>query len=291
MAQSSPTKKDRKHRGELVANTKKQEGNKPKQSRGGRGKFDEIMNKPCQNHGFLVNHLARDCQTYRREVTQQASKDKSKGGNLNKGKDRTDDDDQDGYPNVQGIMIIFRSPQGFKDCRREKVICHLIFTAAPTVPVYLKWLERPITFNRDDHPDHVVEAGRFLLVVSAIIEGMKMTKVLMDGGSSINILYNDAFQKPSVGAGKLCPSHSLFQGIVPGRRVTPHGTITLSIMFGDQVHYRKETLSVEVIDFNGPYYAILGMPCYAKFMVIPSYAYLKLKMPGPRGVITITGNF
>ena len=65
VAQSSPTKKDRKHRGELVANTKKQEGNKPKQSRGGHGKFDEIMNKPCQNHGFLVNHLARDCQTYR----------------------------------------------------------------------------------------------------------------------------------------------------------------------------------------------------------------------------------
>ena len=61
--------------------------------------------------------------------------------------------------------------------------------------------------------------------------------------------------------------------------------------FGDLVHYRKETLSFEVIDFEGPYHAILGRPCYAKFMAIPSYAYLKLKMPGPRGVITIAGSF
>lgn len=44
------------------------------------------MKKPCQNHGFLVNHLAKDCQTYKREAIYQASKDKSKGGHPNKGK-------------------------------------------------------------------------------------------------------------------------------------------------------------------------------------------------------------
>jgi hypothetical protein len=32
---------------------------------------------------------------------------------------------------------------------------------------------------------------------------------------------------------------------------------------------------------------VLGRPCYAKFMAIPNYTYLKLKMPGPKGVITI----
>jgi hypothetical protein len=50
-------KKEYKRRGKLVANTEKQEGNKPKQSHGGCGKFDEIMNKMCENHGFSVNHL------------------------------------------------------------------------------------------------------------------------------------------------------------------------------------------------------------------------------------------
>jgi hypothetical protein len=62
-------------------------------------------------------------------------------------------------------------------------------------------------------------------------------------------------------------------------------------MFGDQVHYHKETLSFKVIDLKGPYHAILGRPCYDKFMSIPSYVYLKLKMLGPCGVITVTGSF
>jgi len=71
----------------------------------------------------------------------------------------------------------------------------------------------------------------------------------------------------------------------------PLGTIILSIMFGDLVHYRKDSLSFEVVDFDGPYHAILGRPCCAKFMAIPSYAYLKLKMLGPCGVITVVASF
>jgi hypothetical protein len=70
-------------------------------------------------------------------------------------------------------------------------------------------------------------------VVSAVIEGVKMTKVLMDGGSGINILYKDAFENMNIEAYKLCPSHSPFHRIVLGHQVTPLGTITLSVMFGD----------------------------------------------------------
>ena len=47
----------------------------------------------------------------------------------------------------------------------------------------------------------------------------------------------------------------------------------------------KEVLIFEVVDFLGSYHAILGWPCYTKFMAIPNYTYLKLKMPGPNGVI------
>ena len=32
-------------------------------------------------------------------------------------------------------------------------------------------------------------------------------------------------------------------------------------------------------------------PCYAKFMAIPNYTYLKMKMPGPKGVITVSPTF
>jgi hypothetical protein len=39
--------------------------------------------------------------------------------------------------------------------------------------------------------------------------------------------------------------------------------------------------------FRGAYHAILGHPCYAKFKAVPNYTYLKMKMPGPMGVITV----
>jgi hypothetical protein len=49
-------------------------------------------------------------------------------------------------------------------------------------------------------------------------------------------------------------------------------------------------LTFEIADFPGAYHAILGQPCYAKFMAVSNYTYLKLKMLGPRGVITIGGD-
>ena len=61
-------------------------------------------------------------------------------------------------------------------------------------------------------------------------------------------------------------------------------------MFGNRANFRSEVLTFEV-DFLGSYHAILGWPCYAKFMAIPNYTYLKLKMPGPNGVITVSSAF
>ena len=46
-----------------------------------------------------------------------------------------------------------------------------------------------------------------------------------------------------------------------------------------------------MVDFPGSYHTILGRPCYAKFMAIPKYTYLKLKMPGPNDVITVSSAF
>jgi hypothetical protein len=42
-----------------------------------------------------------------------------------------------------------------------------------------------------------------------------------------------------------------------------------------------------VVGFSGTYHAILGWPAYAKFMVVTSYTYLKMKISGPNGIITI----
>jgi hypothetical protein len=61
-------------------------------------------------------------------------------------------------------------------------------------------------------------------------------------------------------------------------------------MFKGRANFCMEMLSFEIDDFPGAYHTILGQPCYTKFMVVSNYAYIKLKMPGCHGVITIGGD-
>ena len=81
-----------------------------------------------------------------------------------------------------------------------------------------------------------------------------------------------------------------FHGVIPGNKAESLGQIALDVVFGDSKNDRKEKLTFEVVDFQSAYHAILGRPAYARFMARPCYVYLKLKMPGPKGVITVTGN-
>jgi hypothetical protein len=63
----------------------------------------------------------------------------------------------------------------------------------------------------------------------------------------------------------------------------------LEVLFGEEDNHRREPIWFEVVDLNIPYHALLGRPALAKFMAVPHYAYLKMKLPGPRGLITVTG--
>jgi hypothetical protein len=78
---------------------------------------------------------------------------------------------------------------------------------------------------------------------------------------------------------------------MPGKQAKPLGQVDLPTTFGDKSNFRTENLTFEVVDFHGTYHAILGCLCYAKFMVVPNYTYLKLKMSGLHGVRTISTSF
>jgi hypothetical protein len=109
----------------------------------------------------------------------------------------------------------------------------------------------------------------------------------MDGGSSLNILYAHTLRLLGIGLEQLRPNMTLFHGVAPGKRVQPLGQIYLPVWFGTPDNYRKEMLTFEVVGFRSAYHAILGRPCYTKFMAVPNYTYLKMKMPRPNGVITV----
>ncbi|XP_039841610.1 uncharacterized protein LOC120701868 [Panicum virgatum] len=89
---------------------------------------------------------------------------------------------------------------------------------------------------------------------------------------------------------KLKPSKAPFYGIVLGNASFPVGTVVLPVTFGTPDNYRTELIKFEVADFESSYHAILGRPALAKFMAIPHYVYLLLKMPGKTGVLTFRGD-
>ena len=173
---------------------------------------------------------------------------------------------------------------------RLKVINREVNMVAPATPSYLKWSQTAITFDQSDHPARIATPGRQALVVDPVVEGTRLTKVLMDGGSGLNILYAETLKGMGILMSRLSESNMSFHGVIPGKKAESLGQIALDVVFGDSKNYRKEKLTFEVVDFQSAYHAVLGRPAYARFMARPCYVYLKLKIPGPRGVITITGN-
>jgi hypothetical protein len=81
-----------------------------------------------------------------------------------------------------------------------------------------------------------------------------------------------------------------FQSLSAQGRTTALGTVVLPVTFGMRENYRTEFIKFEVANFESSYHVILGRPALAKFMVVPHYVYLLLKMPGQYGVLTLQGD-
>jgi hypothetical protein len=64
----------------------------------------------------------------------------------------------------------------------------------------------------------------------------------------------------------------------------------LLIQFGTPNHFRISYVNFIIVNFEGTYHAILGKLALAKFMAVPHYVYLLLKMPTEKGMLTLRGN-
>jgi hypothetical protein len=109
----------------------------------------------------------------------------------------------------------------------------------------------------------------------------------MDKGKTLNILYSATLDAMGLDRECLRPTGRPFHGVVPGRQAIPLGHIDLLFTFGVSANFRTKTPTFEEVRFKGTYHDILERPCYAKFMAIPNYTYLKLKMSGPTDTITV----
>jgi hypothetical protein len=129
------------------------------------------------------------------------------------------------------------------------------------------------------------------MVLKAQIGGYDIGRVFMDARSGINLIYARTLKAMCISLSSLKPTDCSFHGIVPGAANYPLGRIELDVYFGSSTNYHREKLEFEVMDWPSQYHVILGQPAYAKFMAVPHYAYLMLKILGPKGTIAVQGSF
>jgi hypothetical protein len=168
---------------------------------------------------------------------------------------------------------------------------NLAISSPSATTEYLRWSDQPVRFSRADHPKKVPRPGHAPMVLRAQIGGYDIGRVFMDAGSGINLIYARTLKAMSISLENLKTTDCSFHSIVPGSANHPLGKIEVDVCFGDSGNYRREKLEFKVMDWPLQYHAILGRPAFAKFMVVPDYAYLTLKIPRPKGTITVQGSF
>src|SRR3954470_22853559 len=97
----------------------------------------------------------------------------------------------------------------------------------PAIPKYMHWSEQEITWSIKDHPKIMPTPGGYALVLNPTFMGpdinVKFSKVLIDDGSSINIIYKDTMLKLGITMNMLEPSKTTFHGIVRDSHVSQLG--------------------------------------------------------------------
>ena len=125
-------------------------------------------------------------------------------------------------------------------------------------PKYNLWSSDPITFDRKDRLANIRQGSSAALVLDPIIDGFHLTRVLMDGGSSLNLLYQDTTRKMGIDPSKIKPTKTTFTCVIPGLEAHCTCSVTLEVVFGPPYNYRNEELVFDIIPFRSSYHALLG---------------------------------
>ena len=101
------------------------------------------------------------------------------------------------------------------------------------------WSDTAITFNASDEPKFRKARAPATLVLSPIVYSFRLTKVLMDGGSRLNLIYEETLRKMEIDKSRIEQS-TTFRGIIPSREARCAGKITVDVVFGTPENYRSK---------------------------------------------------
>jgi hypothetical protein len=212
-------------------------------------------------------------------------------------KEPEDDDQGDQVHNAKfqdaskTVNVIFGGDGDFGSGREQKLLLREIMSLEPAAPRPLCWSEVPISFSHDDQWTSFSKPGKFPLVLDPVVAEVRLTKVLIDSGSGLNLIFTSTLRKMGLDfKDMLVPSKSPFYDIVPGNAAHPLGMVVLPVTFSTRENFRTEFIKFEVANFESSYHAILGRPALTKFIAVLHYVYLLLKMPGQSGVLNLQGD-
>src|ERR1043165_5292388 len=164
---------------------------------------------------------------------------------------RSTPEEEEKYPEAHGRIYMIE--EGRPSNRQQKQVTRQVFLALsshPAIPEYLRGSETDITFSREDHPPAIPRLGHAALVLEGRIGNYDMSRVFMDGGSGINIIFTKTLEEMLMQNSAIKTSGTTFHGIVLGNAVYPLGKTNLKVVFGNASNFRKETLDFEVVDWK-----------------------------------------
>ncbi|GJY52581.1 reverse transcriptase domain-containing protein [Tanacetum coccineum] len=125
------------------------------------------------------------------------------------------------------------------------------------------------------------------LVIEAEIRGHAVHRMYVDGGSSMEILYEHCFNRlrPEIKS-QMVPATTSLTGF-SGETIWPLGQLRLLVTIGDAEHFTKAWMNFMIVRSPSPYNGIIGKPGIREIQAVPSTAHGMLKFPVDGGVVTI----
>jgi hypothetical protein len=127
------------------------------------------------------------------------------------------------------------------------------------------------------------------MVIEVNIAGWVVGKISVDNGSSADILFLKTFEKMNLSQHMLHPLEYPLQGF-GGKPIKPVGKVSLPVSFEDLDNARTKTLTFDVVDIYHPYLAIFGRGFMNKFDAVIRQQFFCMKIPTPKGFITMFGD-